>query len=170
MAGLLAFAAILVARLPASWIVPGGANAAFSCASIEGTLWSGVCDGLIVQRLPLGDMTWELQPAGLLRARLGARVTLNRGAAHASADVELGVSGALSARAVQADLPLDPQLFPALPPQLRGQAHLELAHAEIARGIITRADGQDRAAQPRGSRRFRHATWQLPRQLPRGPR
>jgi hypothetical protein len=141
-AGLLAFAAILVARLPASWIVPTGANAPFSCASIEGTLWSGACSGLTVQRMPLGDLSWELQPAKLLRARLGARVTLNRGAAHANGDVELGLSGALTAHAVQADLPLDPQLFPGLPPQLHGEAHLELAKAEIVRGVIMQLAGK----------------------------
>jgi hypothetical protein len=141
-AGLVAFAAILIARLPASWIVPSSANASFSCQSTEGTLWSGLCSGLIVQRMPLGDLSWEFQPAKLLRARLGARVTLNRGTAHASGDVELGAAGALSAHAVQADLPLDPQLFPGLPPQVHGQAHVELAHAEIVRGIITQLTGK----------------------------
>jgi hypothetical protein len=141
-AGLLAFAAILVARLPASWLVPTGTNAALSCTGIEGTLWSGACGGLIVQRLPLGDLTWELQPLKLLRAQLAARVTLTRGAAHATGEVELGLSGRLTARAVQADLPLDPQLFPGLPPQLHGDAHVELARAEIARGIITQLAGK----------------------------
>jgi hypothetical protein len=141
-AGLLAFAAILVARLPASWLVPAGPKAALSCASIEGTLWSGACSGLVVQRLPLGDLSWELQPLKLLRARLGARVALNRGAAHASSDVELGFSGRLTARAVQADVPLDTQLFPGLPAQLRGDAHVELAHAEIVRGVITQLAGK----------------------------
>jgi hypothetical protein len=141
-AGLLAFAAILVARLPASWLVPTGANAALSCASIEGTLWSGACGGLVVQRMPLGDLTWELQPLKLLRARLAARVTLNRGAAHARGEVELALSGRLTAHAVQADLPLDPQLLPGLPPQLRGDAHVELAHAEVARGVIMQLAGK----------------------------
>lgn len=141
-AGLLAFAAILVARLPASWLVPTGKNAALSCVSIEGTLWSGACGGLIVQRLPLGDLSWELQPLKLLRAQLGARVTLTRGAAHASADVALGLSGRLAANAVQADLPLDPQLFPGLPAQLRGDAHVELAHAEVVHGVITQLAGK----------------------------
>ena len=141
-AGLVAFAAILVARLPASWIVPAGANAALSCASIEGTLWSGACGGLLVERMPLGDLTWDLEPLKLLRARLGARVTLMRGAAHASGEVELSLSGHLTARAVQADLPIDPQLFPGLPPQLHGDAHVELAHAEVVRGIIMQLAGK----------------------------
>ena len=141
-AGLLAFAAILVARLPASWLVPSGPKAALSCASIEGTLWSGACGGLVVARLPLGDLTWELRPVELLRARLAARVTLNRGAAHASGDVELGFSGRLTGHAVQADVPLDPQLFPGLPPQLRGDAHVQLAHAEVTRGVITQLAGK----------------------------
>ena len=45
--GVVAFAAILLARLPASWLLPRG-NANFSCASVEGSLWSGYCSGLTV--------------------------------------------------------------------------------------------------------------------------
>ena len=141
LAGLIAFAAILIARLPASWMVPSGPRAAFACASIEGTLWNGVCSGLSVQHQSVGDLAWELKPAQLLLARLAARVTFNDVTAHASADVEL-TRRLLRARNVQADLPLDPKLLPGLPPDLHGRVQVDLLSAEVTRGVITALAGK----------------------------
>jgi general secretion pathway protein N len=142
LAALLAFAAILVARMPASWVLPSGPKAAFACASVEGSLWSGACNALIVQGTPLGDLTWDLKPLQLFLGRLAAHVTLNRGAAHGSADVELSFGGRLIARDVQAELPLDPKLMPGLPSQLHGDASAQLALAEVTRGVITQLKGK----------------------------
>ena len=115
LAALVAFAAILIARMPAAWLLPSGPRAPFACASIDGSLWSGDCEGLIFQRLPLGDLSWELAPLKLFRGRLAAHVTLNHDAARASADVEVGLTGRLTLRGVLADLPLDPKLLPVCP-------------------------------------------------------
>ena len=141
LAAILAFAAILIARMPASWLLPSGPQAPFSCVSIEGSLWSGACEGLILQHLPLGDVTWELAPARLLLGRLAAHVTLNRDAARASADVEAGLSGKLTVRGVLADLPLDPKLLPGVPPQLHGDLHADLALLELKGPLITQLKG-----------------------------
>jgi hypothetical protein len=141
LAGLIAFAAILIARLPASWRVPTGPQIPFACANIEGTLWAGVCNGLRVRGQPLGDVTWELEPLRLLLARVAARVTLNDVSAHVSADVELSF-GRVRARDVEADLPLDPRFLPGLPAQLNGQAHVQLALAEVTHGVITALKGK----------------------------
>ena len=88
--GFVAFAAVLLARLPADWIVPSGPRAPFACAALEGTLWSGTCSGLILQGRPFGELSWELQPLKLLRGRLGAHLTLSAPAAQAVADAEFG--------------------------------------------------------------------------------
>jgi hypothetical protein len=141
LAGLIAFAAILIARLPASWMVPAGPRVPFACANIEGTLWAGVCNGLRVAGQPLGDVTWELEPLRLLLARVAARVTLNDVSAHVSADVELSF-GHVRARDVEADLPLEPRFLPGLPSELHGQAHVQLALAEVTRGVITALKGK----------------------------
>ena len=65
LAALLAFAAIIVARLPASWVVPGSGKHPAGCAVVEGTLWNGLCTGLTVAGSSVGDLTWELHPQRL---------------------------------------------------------------------------------------------------------
>jgi general secretion pathway protein N len=141
LAAVVAFAAILVARMPAAWLLPSGPGAPFTCQGIEGSLWSGACEGLIVQRLPLGDLSWELAPLRLLRGRLAAHVTLNHEAAHASGELEVGLSGRLTVRRLLADLPLDPKLLPGVPPQMQGEVHADLTLLELSGSLITQLQG-----------------------------
>lgn len=140
-AGLVVFAAILVARLPASWVIPSGPKAPFSCASVEGSLWSGACSGLAAQHVALGDLSWEMKPSRLFAARLAAHVALTQGGAHAMGDVEFGPGEHLIARNLTADLPLNHAWLPGLPPTLHGTAHVDLALAEVTHGVPRRLEG-----------------------------
>ncbi|HVN45423.1 MAG TPA: type II secretion system protein N [Steroidobacteraceae bacterium] len=137
----IAFVAILLLRLPAAWILPVR-GAQWSCASIDGSLWSGGCAGLTVNGLGLGDLTWDLQPLRLLLGRAAAHVTLAHGPAEAAGDLEAGLGGHLTARHLTADLPLDPRFVPALPANLHGHAHCDLALLEVQRGVIRRVQGR----------------------------
>jgi len=141
-AAVVAFGAILIARLPASWVIPTSPKAAAGCASLEGSLWSGACGGLVLERQSIGDVSWELEPLRLLSGRLAAHVLLTRGASHASADVELGFGGRVSARNVHSDLTLDPKVLPGLPDTLHGTARVDLAEVELARGALTQLKGR----------------------------
>jgi hypothetical protein len=134
-----AFVVVVLVRLPAAWIVPAGQLQA--CAGLDGSLWSGTCEGLTVSGTPVGDVSWQLLPLRLLRGRLALHLTV-RGPASASADVELAPGGALTARNIVADAALDPKLMPGVPPSLHGQAHIELARAQIEHGIITQLEGR----------------------------
>src|SRR5512146_231646 len=138
-----AFAAIVLARLPASWLLPTG-GAAFSCASVEGSLWSGYCSGLRAGGEALGDLTWQLRPARLLLGKLAAHVDLERPPAIAAqADVEVGLTGTIVARNITASLPLDPALLPGVPPTLSGVVHLDLALASVTRkGVVNDLKGR----------------------------
>jgi len=136
-----AFVAIVLARMPAAWVVPARASQ-WACASIDGSLWSGACGGLTVSGTPFGDLSWELHPLRLAAGRLAAHVTLSHGPADAAADVELTFGQRLTARNVVADLPLDPALLPSVPPNLHGRAHLELALAQVQHGIIRQLQGR----------------------------
>src|SRR5579863_8773480 len=87
---IVAFAAIVLARLPASWLLPTGSD--FNCVSVEGSLWSGYCGGLTVQGTQLGDLTWQLRPSRLLLGKLAAHIDLERPpTTSARGDVEIGL-------------------------------------------------------------------------------
>ncbi|MBV8909738.1 MAG: type II secretion system protein N, partial [Gammaproteobacteria bacterium] len=62
--GAIVFAAVVVVRLPAEWIIPS--RAAGFCLTIEGSDWRGSCAGLVLSGVPVGDLTWNLQPLRLL--------------------------------------------------------------------------------------------------------
>lgn len=135
------FVVIVIARMPAAWVIPTS-RAQASCASIDGSLWSGSCAGLTVSGTSLGDVSWELHPFRLFVGRLAAHVTLMHGPVRGSGDVELGFGQRITARNVIADLPLDPRFIPGVPPTLRGEAHLNLALAEVQRGVIAQLKGR----------------------------
>jgi len=136
-----AFVVIVLARMPASWVVPAR-GPRWACASIEGSLWSGTCAGLTVTGTPLGDLSWDFHPLRLAAGRLAAHLTLSRGPAEAAADVELTFGERITARNLVADLPLDPTLVPAVPPTLHGRAHVQLALAELHHGIVRQLQGR----------------------------
>ena len=144
---IVAFAAIVLARLPASWLLPSeGTN--FSCASVEGSLWSGYCGGLTVSGAALGDLTWQLRPARLLVGKLAAHIDLEHPpTTSARGDVEIGLGGTVVARNLTASIPLDSKVIPAVPPTLTGALHLDLALARVTRkGVVTRLEGRIEAS------------------------
>lgn len=136
-----AFVVIVLARMPAAWILPTR-GPQWSCMSIDGSLWSGACAGLVVSGTSLGDLNWDLHPLRLLLGRLAAHVTLGHGPADGTADLELMLGGRVAARNVVANLPLDPALLPAVPPNLHGRAHVELAQVNLRHGIISQLQGR----------------------------
>ncbi|HYK25024.1 MAG TPA: type II secretion system protein N, partial [Steroidobacteraceae bacterium] len=84
------------------------------------------CAGLAQSGAPIGDLTWELHPLRLLTGSLSADVTLSRGSGTASARIDMGLTGTLTARGLQAAFPLDRTLFPALPPAVQGSAQADV--------------------------------------------
>lgn len=145
--GVIAFAAIVLARLPASWLLPTGGST-LSCAGVAGSLWSGYCSGLRVRGVALGDLTWQLRPARLLLGKLAAHVDLEHPpATSARADVEIGLGGTVEAQNLTALLPLDPVLLQGIPPTLSGTLHLDLADARItSKGVVSRLKGRIEAS------------------------
>jgi general secretion pathway protein N len=136
----LAFVVIVLARLPASWVIPAN-NPKASCASVDGSLWNGVCTGLTVGRTSVGDVSFELHPLRLFMGKLAAHL-VSRGDITLTTDLELGLGERITARNLVADFPLDPALIPGLPPSVSGRAHLDLALARIEHGIITQLQGR----------------------------
>lgn len=138
---ILAFAAMVLARLPASWVLPTSRN--FNCAGVEGSLWSGYCSGLTVNGVALGDLTWQLRPTRLVLGKLAAHIELEHPpTTSARGDVEVGLGGTVVARNLTAALPLDPKLLPGAPPTLSGSLRVELTLAQVSRkGVVSRLEG-----------------------------
>jgi len=85
-------------------------------ATVSGRIWNGRADGLRVDGHEAGSLHWRLQPAALLRGRLGLTLRWESGGDRVDARLRLGtrsaratnVRGGLDASRIQAwfDLPL----------------------------------------------------------------
>lgn len=135
-----AFAVILISRLPASWVVPR--TGIVACASPDGSVWSGSCSGLSVERFALGDLSWDVAPLRLLTGTLAAHVVLAHGPVTGSADVACGLGGTVTVQNLAADLKLDPRQLPYVPPQMRGSVHTDLALLRLTHGGLAELKGR----------------------------
>jgi general secretion pathway protein N len=141
--GVLVFASIVVARLPASWVLPGP-ESGLSCTDIDGSIWNGNCTGLTVQRQAVGDLSWEVHASRLLAGKLNADVVLTRPTGSLRANVETGLDKKITARHLQADLPVDQELVSQLPPNLRGlrgKLHADLGLLRVEGQTIKALEG-----------------------------
>jgi general secretion pathway protein N len=161
--GVLVFAGIVIARLPASWVIPGP-KSGMACADADGTIWNGTCSGLVVQQFPVGDLTWDVHPLRLLTGKINADVVITRPTGSVRGNLETGFDKKIVGRDILADVPLDQDLTSGFPPNfqgLRGTLHAQIAYLRFdgkairtiegvveARNLI---DGQDANAQAWGS-------------------
>ena len=140
-AGLLVFAGVLLAYLPASWVaarIP--AELQIACREVGGSVWEGECLGLSLRGARLGDATWNVGRMGALTGRLVGDVNL-RGAFNARADVDLSFSATGELRNVRLDFPLDPAILPGAPAQQRGEVHADLARLVLENRTIRGIEG-----------------------------
>jgi general secretion pathway protein N len=141
--GVLVFAGIVVARLPATWALPApkyGVN----CSDVDGTVWTGTCTGLTVQQQQVGDLSWDVHASRLMAGKLNVDIVITRPTGSAQGNVEVGLDQNITARDVKADLPLDRELASQLPPNLqtlRGKIHTELAHVRVEGQALKAIEG-----------------------------
>jgi hypothetical protein len=129
----LLFMATLVVRFPAGWafaFAPRGV----ACSEASGSLWHGACRGLQAGEWRMASAEWQLHPWALLRARLALALRVSDPRYHGHGELELGFGGHVAVRDLEAALPLDPALLPALPRGWSGQLQLALASAQFLRG------------------------------------
>lgn len=138
----LVFGGVLIARLPAAWVVPA-LRPDLSCTRISGSIWSGECTGVRVRGVALDQLAWRVHPHALLHGLLSAQLTALRGTASASGEVSMGWHGPVRGRALQVRLALEPALVPILPPYITGTLEADIARIEVARnGTIERLQGR----------------------------
>jgi hypothetical protein len=138
---ILAFAIILLVRLPASW-VKGFAPPGITCTELAGTAWAGSCSGLAYNGAPLGMLNWELHPLALFRGRVSAFLDLTRGQDFVRGDVEIGSGQTYVAHDLQAQMPLDPPLLPQMRSDYAGNVSLNLEYLKVEKNLVTAIEGQ----------------------------
>jgi general secretion pathway protein N len=139
----LVFAGFVIARLPASWVVPGP-KSGVACGEVDGSVWNGTCTGLTVQQQAVGDLTWEIHAMRLLSGKINADVVVTRPTGSIRGNVESGFDKKIVARDVLVDLPVDQELASGLPPTLRGlrgKVHAQLAYLRVDGQIIRAIEG-----------------------------
>lgn len=141
---ILAFAIILLVRLPASWL-KGFLPPAVTCTEVAGTAWNGACSGLAYNGAALGNLNWELHPLALFRGKVAAFVDLARGESFIRGDVEVGSGNSYIAHDLQAQLPLDPPLLPRLDSGYAGNISVNLAYLKLEKNLIAAIEGQVQA-------------------------
>ncbi|MBC8026370.1 MAG: type II secretion system protein N [Steroidobacteraceae bacterium] len=125
-AGLFVFGTVLIAYLPASWVVMRlPAELQFQCADVGGSIFEGECLGASLRGKRLGDATWNLKRLEILRGRLVGDLDL-RGALNARADLDVSFAGSGELRNLTANFPLDPAVLPAAPVDQRATIVLDL--------------------------------------------
>jgi hypothetical protein len=135
LAVLLVFAAVLVAYLPASWVIGRlPAQLGLSCLEANGSIWQGECIGFAYHGTRLGDATWNLERLGALSGRLVGDLDLRGNGITLRADVDSTFKGDGEVRNVVAHVPLDPQFLPQLPPNQRANVDVDMQRATFAAG------------------------------------
>ena len=148
--GALAFLALLVWRLPASWVaalLPG----ALRCADASGSLWNGRCGTLRAQGLELQGVSWQLAALPLLTGTAEIQLQVDDARVAASARVRARTGGAWRAEHVSLRLPLEhPQLHLG-PPGYRGNIVADLAEISGHGATVAMASGTVQLLQLRSS-------------------
>lgn len=138
-----AFVLTLLVHLPLRWALPLLPRA-LQCQGPEGSLWSGRCATLAWTApggvMPIGDVSWSMRPARLLRTRLAFDVRIRRGPSLASALVQLGI-GRVELLDVDARGPLDPSIVKGFPPDWTGELEITGARVRLEQGKLTALDG-----------------------------
>jgi hypothetical protein len=139
----LVFLLTLLVHLPLRWALPLLPRA-LQCQGPEGSPWSGRCAALAWTAsngtMTIGDVSWTMRPARLLRTRLAFDVRLRRGLAQASALAQLG-PGRVELLDVDARGPLDPSILKGFPPDWTGELEITGARLRLERGTLTALDG-----------------------------
>lgn len=138
---ILAFAIILLVRLPASW-VKGFLPPGVTCTEVAGTAWDGSCTGLAYNGASLGTLDWELHPLALFRGKIAVFVDLTRGNDFVRGDFEIGSGQTYVAHDLQAQLPLDPPLLPQLNTGYSGNVSVNLEYLKVEKNLVIAAEGQ----------------------------
>ncbi len=140
--GVAAYAAFLVATLPARLAVDWFAPDTVTVAGLQGTVWSGSASAIAAGDVRLGRTTWSSRPLSLFLARARFHVETQYAGGTVLGNVAFGVGGSVFLDDVTGVLPLAgaERVVPNIPP-VTGRLGVSLASARLADGWPLQADG-----------------------------
>jgi general secretion pathway protein N len=103
--GLVVFAAVIVATLPAS-LLASRLPPELAVEGPSGTIWNGAADEVRLRGAPLGSLTWIAEPGALLRGALAFHVEIVRPDGFVRGRLAATLSGALEGDGLELDLPI----------------------------------------------------------------
>jgi len=135
--GVLALLAFAVATMPAGVARGPLRKAGIEASGFGGSLWSGRAAGLALRGASLGDVSWRLQPAALLRGHIAGHAELSRPDGSLVTDFDVSLTGQ-ELRLTDARFVLPLAMLEALPLGLprgwRGQATGALSELHLVQG------------------------------------
>ncbi|HEB55873.1 MAG TPA: type II secretion system protein N [Gammaproteobacteria bacterium] len=117
--GLLSYLFFLLASIPAQqvWqLIPQKNKAQLQISHIEGSLWSGKINNLRINRLPLGELDWELNLLPLLLGQIELDIKIQGPLGKLQSHLSLSTAGRLQATKLSGHIPaesLNPYTLPA---------------------------------------------------------
>lgn len=134
-AGVLAVFAGLVATFPARLALAWFAPPTVQAWGVEGTIWRGRAQGLLLQERNLGPLEWQAQPSRLLALQPTWNLELRPPGGHASGRVAFSLSGGRQTiSGLEASLDLG-ALPPAIVPVgVVGEAHISIQRLVLRQG------------------------------------
>ncbi len=117
--GLLCYFLFLLAGIPAQqvWqLIPQQNKAQLQISHIEGSLWSGKINNLQINRLPLGQLNWNLKLLPLFLGRIDLDTKIHGPLGKLQSRLTLSTDGSLKATALKGRIPaksLNPYTLPA---------------------------------------------------------
>ncbi len=127
--GLLSYLLFLLASIPAQQIwrlVPQQNKAGLQISHIEGSLWSGQIENLKINRLPLGELDWNLNLLPLFLGRIDLDVKIQGPLGKLQSRIALSTDGNLQATDLSARIPAESLNPYTLPATLGGEISLKI--------------------------------------------
>lgn len=138
------FIMFLALTLPATHVLGWVGGGRIAAAGIEGTAWSGRAERLAVGGHALGPVVWHWRPLALFAGRIEYHVFAQHDTGGGELRLGRGLTGALSARAMQITLPaaeIGQQLRLPLV-TLGGDFQVDVAELDVADGWVESLEGQ----------------------------
>lgn len=139
--GVLVFVIGLVVLFPARVAYQWFGAGLFEVAGLNGTVWRGEADAVETSGVAISDVRWTMQPLQLLLGRAAFDLEGDLANGSVAGNVQLGFTGNIAAKDVQAFIPLDSLQSALRLPGLQGSGSARFEEIRISGNTLESAIG-----------------------------